>query len=308
MFGLPGAVVFYAVAGRPDRPARHRLGDGPAGKGRPAGDGAVLRRHGRPPGLARAGLRGRARPMPAATSGTLTAMVPQMSQVSQPSLFSSWLRSFGSFQAGHGWSVNLVVVRAPRRRRRLLPQRQPPPGAHRGRGRRRALPGRLGPRPGPRILRRRGHRPQLDDPDGPRVHRRVPGRGPGAGPGRVDDSGRCTRCRRRPDGGCARRAPRRPGFLDRLSPSYLVRSLAGPRRRRASCWSVRPRWPWPPPTPTPIPSSTEAEQRDPQRRRPPGGAVHPHRPARPPGLAGLAARVTRWCSPSSTRCARRTAP
>ncbi len=46
---------------------------------------------------------------PAAT-GPLTAMVSQMSQVSQPAVFSSWLRSFGSFQAGHGWLVNLVVV------------------------------------------------------------------------------------------------------------------------------------------------------------------------------------------------------
>jgi cytochrome oxidase Cu insertion factor (SCO1/SenC/PrrC family) len=43
-------------------------------------------------------------------SGTLTAMVNQMARVSQPSMFSSWLRSFASFDAGHGWVVNLVVV------------------------------------------------------------------------------------------------------------------------------------------------------------------------------------------------------
>jgi cytochrome oxidase Cu insertion factor (SCO1/SenC/PrrC family) len=46
----------------------------------------------------------------AATPGTLTAMVGQMAQVSQPALFSSWVRSFGSFDAGHGWAVNLAVV------------------------------------------------------------------------------------------------------------------------------------------------------------------------------------------------------
>jgi len=37
-------------------------------------------------------------------------MVQQMSQVSQPSVFSSWVRSFGTFQAGHAWLVNFLVV------------------------------------------------------------------------------------------------------------------------------------------------------------------------------------------------------
>ena len=37
-------------------------------------------------------------------------MVAQMGQVSQPSLFGSWVRSFGSFDAAHGWAVNFVVV------------------------------------------------------------------------------------------------------------------------------------------------------------------------------------------------------
>ncbi len=46
----------------------------------------------------------------AATTGTLTAMAQQMAQVSQPSVTASWVRSFASFQAGHGWLVNLVVV------------------------------------------------------------------------------------------------------------------------------------------------------------------------------------------------------
>ena len=43
-------------------------------------------------------------------SGTLTSMVDQMAKVSQPSVFSSWLRSFASFDAAHGWGVNLVAV------------------------------------------------------------------------------------------------------------------------------------------------------------------------------------------------------
>ncbi len=53
---------------------------------------------------------GPARPTRSATPGTLTAMVQQMAQVSQPSVTASWVRSFGSFQAGHGWLVNVVVV------------------------------------------------------------------------------------------------------------------------------------------------------------------------------------------------------
>ena len=45
-----------------------------------------------------------------ATPGTLTSMVQSMSQVSQPSLLSSWVRWFASVDAAHGWAVNLVVV------------------------------------------------------------------------------------------------------------------------------------------------------------------------------------------------------
>jgi cytochrome oxidase Cu insertion factor (SCO1/SenC/PrrC family) len=47
---------------------------------------------------------------PTATPGDLTAMVNQMAQTSQPSVLSTWVRSFGSFDAAHGWAVNLVVV------------------------------------------------------------------------------------------------------------------------------------------------------------------------------------------------------
>ena len=109
MFGLPGAVLFYAVAGvlvaLPDRSwETPRLGKG------------LLRAM----GLFFVGM-GILQAWPgrgfwsgqahaSATPGTLTSMVQQMSQVSQPSVFSSWVRSFGSFQAGHGWLVNFLVV------------------------------------------------------------------------------------------------------------------------------------------------------------------------------------------------------
>jgi cytochrome oxidase Cu insertion factor (SCO1/SenC/PrrC family) len=44
--------------------------------------------------------------------GTLTGMVQQMSQVTQPRILSSWVGSFAAFDAAHGWGVNLFVVLA----------------------------------------------------------------------------------------------------------------------------------------------------------------------------------------------------
>jgi cytochrome oxidase Cu insertion factor (SCO1/SenC/PrrC family) len=49
---------------------------------------------------------------PHATAGTLTAMVQTMSQTPQPHALSSVVSSFGSFDAQHGWFVNLFVVLA----------------------------------------------------------------------------------------------------------------------------------------------------------------------------------------------------
>ena len=37
-------------------------------------------------------------------------MVGQMAQTPQPGFLSSWLAAFGSFDAAHGWGVNLFVV------------------------------------------------------------------------------------------------------------------------------------------------------------------------------------------------------
>ena len=42
--------------------------------------------------------------------GTLTGMVQQMAQTPQPRALSSWVTSFESFDAAHGWGVNLFVV------------------------------------------------------------------------------------------------------------------------------------------------------------------------------------------------------
>ena len=44
------------------------------------------------------------------TGGTLSGMESQMAQLSQPSFTASWVRSFGNFDATHGWIVNFVVV------------------------------------------------------------------------------------------------------------------------------------------------------------------------------------------------------
>jgi cytochrome oxidase Cu insertion factor (SCO1/SenC/PrrC family) len=44
------------------------------------------------------------------TSGTLTAMVQQMAQTPQPHLLASWVASFETFDAAHGWGVNLFAV------------------------------------------------------------------------------------------------------------------------------------------------------------------------------------------------------
>ena len=45
-----------------------------------------------------------------ATPGTLTSMLRQMAQTPQPWILSSWVAAFGSFDAAHGWAVNLFLV------------------------------------------------------------------------------------------------------------------------------------------------------------------------------------------------------
>jgi cytochrome oxidase Cu insertion factor (SCO1/SenC/PrrC family) len=109
LFGAPGAALFYCFAGvlialRESAWTTPRLGR------------IVLRVLGAffvgMAGLQAWPGRGfwQGEPHAGATSGTLTAMVREMSQTSQPRVLSSLLRSFEGFVAPHGWEVNLFVV------------------------------------------------------------------------------------------------------------------------------------------------------------------------------------------------------
>ncbi len=103
LFGAPGAVLFYCAAGvlvaLPERAyASVRLGRTILTVGGLFLIGmAVLQAW---PG--RGYWQGR--------GGTLTGMVQTMSKTSQPGFLSSWVGTFGSFVAAHGWGVNLFVV------------------------------------------------------------------------------------------------------------------------------------------------------------------------------------------------------
>lgn len=109
LFGAPGAAVFYVVAGVliacPERVwASRRLGRGIlAASGVFFVGMAVLQAW---PG--RGFWQGQSNPH--ATAGSLTSMVQGMAQTPQPGLFSSMVSDFASFDAAHGWAVNLFVV------------------------------------------------------------------------------------------------------------------------------------------------------------------------------------------------------
>ncbi|MDX6389785.1 MAG: hypothetical protein QOJ73_848 [Streptosporangiaceae bacterium] len=107
LFGAPGAVLIYSVAGAlialPDRAWRtNRLGRAVlAGMGLFLAGMAVLQAwpgRGFWPGTARG------------HAGTLTGMIQTMATTPQPRVLSSWAGSFGSFDAAHGFAVNLFVV------------------------------------------------------------------------------------------------------------------------------------------------------------------------------------------------------
>jgi len=109
MFGAPGGVLFYCLAGAlvalPESAwAGPRLGQWLLrGMGLFWVGMALLQAW---PG------RGfwQGQPTPRTTPGTLTSMVQQMAATPQPHLLSSWVAAFGSFEAAHGWGVNLFVV------------------------------------------------------------------------------------------------------------------------------------------------------------------------------------------------------
>jgi len=111
LFGAPGAVLFYCAAGvliaLPDRCwATARLGRWVLGvMGAFFVVMAVLQAW---PG--RGYWQGSATVPGARRPGTLTQMVQQMSGTHQPGFLASWVAGFGSFDAAHGWAVNLFVV------------------------------------------------------------------------------------------------------------------------------------------------------------------------------------------------------
>ncbi len=107
LFGAPGAVLIYAVAGAlialPERTwLKQRLGRAVlAGMGLFLAGMAVLQAW---PG--RGFWQGTSHGHP----GTLTGMIQTMSQTSQPHILSAWVSGFASFDAAHGFAVNLFVV------------------------------------------------------------------------------------------------------------------------------------------------------------------------------------------------------
>ncbi len=103
LFGAPGAVLFYCVAGiliaLPERAfASPRLGRIILAAGGLFLIGMALLQAW--PG--RGYWQGH--------GGTLTGMVHTMARTPQPGFLSSWLTSFGSFDGAHGWAVNLFSV------------------------------------------------------------------------------------------------------------------------------------------------------------------------------------------------------
>ena len=109
LFGSPGAVLFYVVAGALVALPDTAWESPKLGKSLLRGMGAFFIVMGILQAWPGRGFwTGQA--APAAAPGNLTAMASQMSQLSQPSLFASWVRAFGSFDADHGWGVNLVAV------------------------------------------------------------------------------------------------------------------------------------------------------------------------------------------------------
>jgi cytochrome oxidase Cu insertion factor (SCO1/SenC/PrrC family) len=109
LFGAPGAVLIYAVAGAlvalPERAWRSRW----LGRLMIGGTGAFLI------GMAvlqawpgRGFWQGTAGGQP----GTLAGMTGSMAQTSQPGFLSAWVNAFTTFDEAHGFAVNLVVVAA----------------------------------------------------------------------------------------------------------------------------------------------------------------------------------------------------
>jgi cytochrome oxidase Cu insertion factor (SCO1/SenC/PrrC family) len=109
LFGTPGSALFYVVAGALIALPDSRWATPGLGKRVLQILGAFFIGMGVLQAWPGRGFwSGQARPTVAA--GTLTAVVQRMARVPQPSVTASWVRSFGSFDAAHGWAVNLVAV------------------------------------------------------------------------------------------------------------------------------------------------------------------------------------------------------
>ncbi|MGD0313762.1 MAG: SCO family protein [Acidimicrobiales bacterium] len=109
LLGTPGAALCYVVAGVLVALPDSRWESDKLGKGLMKGIGLFFIGMGILQAWPGRGFwSGRAGPTGA--PGTLTAVVHQMARVPQPSVLSSGVRSFGSFEAAHGWVVNLIVV------------------------------------------------------------------------------------------------------------------------------------------------------------------------------------------------------
>jgi cytochrome oxidase Cu insertion factor (SCO1/SenC/PrrC family) len=109
LFGAPGAVLFYVVAGVLIALPARAWSTPTLGRRVLRGMGlffvgmAVLQAW---PG--RGFWQGQTNPH--AASGSLTAMVRGMGRTEQPGIFDTLVRGFGQFDAAHGWAVNLVAV------------------------------------------------------------------------------------------------------------------------------------------------------------------------------------------------------
>jgi cytochrome oxidase Cu insertion factor (SCO1/SenC/PrrC family) len=108
LFGLPGAALFYCVAGVLVALPESAWSGPRLGRLVMRASGVFLL------GMAvlqawpgRGSWQGAAR---GTSPGVLTAMVRQMAAIPQPAAVSSLVRAFGRFDAAHGWAVNLVVV------------------------------------------------------------------------------------------------------------------------------------------------------------------------------------------------------
>jgi len=111
MFGAPGAVLIYVVAGFAVAAPERAWAGQRAGRVILGGTGAFF--------VAMAVLQAwpgrgfwQGQPTATATPGAVTAMVQSMSQVAQPSATASTASWFATVSANHGWAVNLVAVLA----------------------------------------------------------------------------------------------------------------------------------------------------------------------------------------------------